>query len=346
VLVALAVGGAARSGFWNDAVRAQQAGVLPDHAARNRDCTSALIEPVWTRAGCTWNTADTGGAGRTDAIGTDTATGDTGGTGDSGAWVYLIGDSHADHFSEALIAATADIGRPLQIATSNGCPYTGLAMRRDGWSQSFTDRCRAMNHDLTEWLERRPAGTVVIANSNGYWQSSDHSFGPSSPDMDTAAGPGTSADTGTAAGPATLVFTADSDTKLELYRTATIELVDRLERAGHRVVLVHTVPFWVADPPWDPRRCSVFEITAGDCIEQASLAATLDQHPAARAALADAALASGALLIEPRDLLCGGSMCATSRDGVALYRDNTHLSTVASALIAPLFTAALTGPGT
>ena len=302
ILAALALGGATRAGFWNDDVSGMQQGLLPDHAAATRGCTSALLGPVWTDPNCTWNTDFTG------------------------EWVYLIGDSHADHFSEALIAATAATGRPLRIATTNGCPITSLPMLRADWPSAYTNGCRAANRDLPAWLEEQQAGIVVIANSNSYWQAANHAFAPRNPVLEAEA------------------LTADTNEKMELYRTGTIDLVERLQGAGHQVVLVHTVPYWATDPPWDPRRCSLSEIASDDCSRRATVASTYDQYPLARAALAGAAAASGAVLVEPRDLLCLDAVCTTSRDGVALYRDTTHLSAVASASVAALFTEVLATP--
>jgi len=297
IAVAIAVGGAARTGFWNDEVRAMQDAVLSDHAAYSNGCSNALLGPVWTASGCTWN------------------------DGADGKWVYLVGDSHADHLSEALIGAAAETARPLRIATSNGCPFTGLMMERADWPDAYNAGCQAMNRDLVDWLAGQPAGTVVISNTNSYFEASSHAFGPTLDEL-----------------------TSDTSAKVDAYRVATLSLVAILEQAGHDVVLVQPVPYWGGDPYWDPLRCSVFDIIGGHCADSTDLTATLEQRAGARRALDEAAAESGAQLVDLRDVLCPEGRCGTERNGVVLYRDNSHLSVGASTGTSPVFAVLLRTP--
>jgi hypothetical protein len=58
---------------------------------------------------------------------------------------------------------------------------------------------------------------------------------------------------------------------------------------------------------------------------------------AARAILADIAAGHHVVVLDAGDILCGGERCRVLEAGVPLYRDDNHLSTLGSVLIAPIF---------
>jgi peptidoglycan/LPS O-acetylase OafA/YrhL len=290
-----------RSGFGNDTVQSYQDDVLPAHEGSVRRCDSALTQDVWNWSTCAWQP--------------------TNGAAPDAPWVYLVGDSHADHLSEAMIAAADQLGRPLRIATVTACPMTGL-MTSHGEPRIYTDGCRDYNRDIVDFLATRAPGTVVISNSNVYWSLDEFSAGP---DADS--------------------LTNDTEVKRALYRTSMERLVRTLEDAGHQVLVVQTVPNWAADPTWEPLRCSIGDITGGDCRAEQPRSDTELQQAVERDLTRAAAEAAGGQAIEPRDALCPDGTCRTEANGTVLYRDYNHLSRSGSALLAPLFVAAISDPG-
>ena len=83
-----------RNAWWTPPVQDFGAAVVPIHMGRANGC--AGFSPLGTKAAdCTWDA---------DA---------------SGPPVYLVGDSNADHFSEGLEAASAELDRPFMTASTN-----------------------------------------------------------------------------------------------------------------------------------------------------------------------------------------------------------------------------------
>lgn len=286
-----------REGFGNSTVQAYQADILPAHSGAARGCDNSLLEPVWRSDTCTWRPASAPAA---DA-----------------PWLYLVGDSHADHFSETMLGVADTLGRPLRIATAQACPFTGVTVARGG-GQIFDIGCRDYNVELVDFLVEQPPGTVVISNSNAYWSSTD-----------SGAGYGDD-------------LTFDTEAKRRLLRESAEALVRRLEQAGHQVLVVHTVPDWSLDTVWAPLHCTLFDITGGDCRASMSLDESTAQRSIERELIREAVEAGGGTMIEARDVLCRDGVCPTERDGVILYRDDNHISRRAGEMLVPLFADTIT----
>lgn len=109
---------AARANYWMPAVDSRQKQVVVDHLGFQRGCD--LGRPLG-QAGelCSWNATS------------------------KGRPTYLVGDSNADQFTEAVLGATETLGRPLTIATSNGCPFVEIRYVRRSWSPDRNEACSA-----------------------------------------------------------------------------------------------------------------------------------------------------------------------------------------------------------
>ncbi|MFQ6172838.1 acyltransferase family protein [Oryzobacter sp. R7] len=230
--------------------------------------------------------------------------------------VHLVGDSHAGHYSDGVVAAARLDGRPTSATMSYSCPFVpGLAVSLD----TVTTDCRDRNDALLAELLAEPPGTVLVANADTYW--SDPRW--------VAAGPSGDA-------------TTDTDAKLSLLRTALSDTASRLRTAGHRVVLLQSVPLHV---DYRPERCTLSVIRAGECHDTVSLDSLTVGQGRVRVVLDEVATATGARAFDPWPLLCEGASCSTDRDGVALYRNWSHLSVAASRDLAPALLAVLGGAG-
>ena len=231
--------------------------------------------------------------------------------------VYLLGDSNAAQFVEALIDATATAHRPLLASTSSGCPL--LDVRMDGPAfPGYGPACLARNERLIGWLSEQPTGTVVLGASNDYWYETGWSV--TSPDGST---------------------TADHAGMLAAVRASMIRVVRKLEAAGHRVVLVQTIPHWVPPYAWDPLGCSLAQSLSG-CVQRMPVTYEQQRTADAHAMVRAVAKATDARLLDVTAQVCPKGECVTATRAMPVYRDSTHITVAMSHALAPQFYAALT----
>jgi hypothetical protein len=185
--------------------------------------------------------------------------------------------------------------------------------------------CRAYVAKTLDWLDAQPPSTVVLSASDRIWEGQSYEFEPS----------------GARGG------TPEAYAVLEEALESTVR---RIESAGHRVVLVQTVPQWGTISGrehrpyvWDPLECTTFDILAGVCQQSMPLSAALDQHSASRAAVTAVAERTGATVLDLFGRVCRADVCSTLQDDVLIYRDPTHISPGFSLMLAPEFIAVLEG---
>ena len=104
-------------------------------------------------------------------------------------------------------------------------------------------------------------------------------------------------------------------------------------------MLVQSVPL---HPGFAPSRCSVAAIRQGTCVDEVTVDSAEREQGPSRAVLQRVAQSTGASIVDPWVELCDPDrLCRTSRDGVALYRNWSHISVAASRVLAPAFAEAL-----
>jgi len=283
---------AANNGFWNSAIRDFSASVTPMHIGNAAGCNKSRAFNSPKARPCTWN-AD--------------ATGST---------IYLVGDSHADHLSEGIIAAAESTGHPVRVATANSCPFYDTFLKSTAEPHS---PCRAFVQDTLTYLEKQPPGIVVISSSSVYWNSRVFSAGPTPDSM-----------------------TRDRAAKREALTAGLESSVKRLQASGHQVVLVQDVPYFSKPLTSDPQQFSAIRIASGSNLAVTMPVAQANANEsAARQAFTDVAERNGATLIDLRDFFCPNALCSTQLDGMYLYRDEGHISISASEALAGTFATAL-----
>ncbi len=80
----------------------------------------------------------------------------------AGLPIYMVGDSNAEQFSEALVGAGKDLDRPVSITTASACPFL--------IDFEINSRCETYIQNTIEWLSSQQPASVVIAMSSGYGQ--------------------------------------------------------------------------------------------------------------------------------------------------------------------------------
>ena len=296
---------AEKLGLFPHDVEIAVADVLALHAPSQRGCftagpyTSALVGQ------CGWN------------------------LGAKGPPIYLVGDSDAWQFSEAVITAGKQLNRPVWILTAPSCAMiVGMRISRVGDSRYFNGpqngnewaHCPSYVAYTMEWLRRATPGTVIIAMLDQKWWDPSvrielaHSRSSTSPSE-----------------------------KASVLEKGLIDTITLIERSAHHVILVQSIPTYRNPRPiWDPRMCSFLAIRRGNCSRETPERFIDNLQRLSRAAFANAARETNSSVLDLREWLCDSQVCSTKKDGVNLYSDATHLTVSASAGLAPKFVAVLT----
>lgn len=277
VVLAALLGFASGRAFWSESLAEHQAAVLDPH----QGCHGyvPLVDP--TVGDCTLNGLATGRP------------------------IYLVGDSHAQHFSEAVLAAGESLGRPVVISTATNCPVVGLELRYLSGTEAHNSGCSSFSGGTLDYLVGAAPGVVVLSASDRYW-------------TDAAWSIGVTADT----------MTTSTDTKLRIARVATEGTVRLLQDVGHDVVLVEDVPRWTGVDEWTPANCGLISLQSsiGSCERRMPVVRAQARQGAARVVLEEVATATGAGLVDPWARLCLEGWCSTHRRGIPNYRDSNHIT--------------------
>lgn len=238
--------------------------------------------------------------------------------------IYLAGDSDAWHFAEAAIDAGQALGRPVSVVTTSSCPLVEGLELRGGKSRFFPggligpdefSHCHEYVAATLAWLKQARPGTVFLAALDEYWW--DDGVGMRMPDGS--------------------VSNSESEKLAELTAqlTSTVKL---LQGAGHRVVLVQTIPTYRNPGPiWDPHTCTYADLMAQRCKREVPLRTIDEIQRPSRQAIVDVGKSTGAEILDFRDYFCTAEACSTEHGGLPQYLDATHLNVKASRALAPFF---------
>lgn len=241
----------------------------------------------------------------------------------AGVPVYLIGDSIADHYSEALIGASAALDRPLYMVTAPGCPAYPVILNVPGVAEPFDATldglCKPYIDGTLDWLDGKAPGLVIMgANDVNWWA------------------PSRAVDPEEYMGPKSDALIAENKRALVEGMSSTVA---RLIKAGHSVAISEAPPSYrFPEPAWLPGKCTVAAILADACRTSASTAAMDELQGVSRDAIEEVAASYGSVVLDPRDFFCPNGTCTTSHGDIQLYRDDIHLSVQASELLIPWFT--------
>lgn len=306
--VGLAAG--ARTSWGNEEVAQMQTQVGAVHAAAKNHCDDAATASSIDESGCQWNASPNGSQ--------------------NGPHVYLVGNSVAAMYSEALIGATRTIDIPLTIDTSHGCFSEGQSDDRD-CSDNF-------DNTINRLIQRQP-GVVVMSST---W---DLGLYGGDADVD----------------PATKTSNRE---KVQFLISSLTQAIMRLRGAGDEVVIVLPTPrfFHTSTPgkyaaypdPFLPRQdahSSLWRTT--DC---SSLVAQSDpsacgatvpkaEEDAAQErtleALKQVAETTGSVTLDLRDRFCPAGVCRTNIGDRWMFEDGVHITVDESEALAPTFASLL-----
>ncbi|QKV18783.1 acyltransferase family protein [Oricola thermophila] len=230
--------------------------------------------------------------------------------------VWLLGDSHADHWEPGFAAFAARAGMSGVLYSANSTlPMVGLEQVFDGKPYPVAETWRRA---LPDMFGSRPALVVLAARWSVYYDTrqflrpqAKRWFARHSPDE-----------------------ALDIATSRAAIETALVGTIGRLQAAGHRVVLLGQVP--------------EYGLSQVDCARQAfekggdpaacgpSNEAVRDRLEPAHAMLQRVVDETGARLVLPHAMLCGADDCRVTLGDVYLYRDSNHLNAEGSRRVVDL----------
>jgi peptidoglycan/LPS O-acetylase OafA/YrhL len=292
--------------YWSPQVQRMQA-TQELHAGVSAGCMLSAGPEVPVQPDCEWNSEGTG------------------------APIYLIGDSIADHYSEALIGASEIVDRPLFIRTAAGCPAYRVFLKEPKSPEivdvTELEGCTPYSDGVLWRLDNTTPGLVIMgARDISWWSPTDV--------IDPALLTGSKAEIAAKR----VRFAAEADAKEEALTSALVSTVDRLHAAGHQVAIVQSPPSYrIPAPAWLPMSCSVSSIIAENCGRSVPLAEMDVLQRRTRETIVRSAALSGATVLDLRDYFCPDDVCVTRLDGSNLYLDDIHISVEASKNLVPLF---------
>jgi peptidoglycan/LPS O-acetylase OafA/YrhL len=296
-----------RDGDRQPAIKDELQAISALHAAQTRGCFSEGPFNQRSTLDCVWDSRQ------------------------AGTPIYLVGDSNAAQFSEAVIRAGATLGRPVRIFTTPSCPlianltismvHTDELLPPDVAPTEF-DHCPGYVDYTLQWLTHAPPGTVVMASLDQYWWD---------PNLSASLARGSAS--------------RDPAVKAALMQTGLETTISRLRAAGQNVVIVQSIPTFRDPPPiWDPRTCNATAVEHDACSRQLPRAVIDALQHDSREAVQHAAAAAGATVLDLRDDFCDRVECSTTRDGTLVYSDAAHITVAESQQLGPQFSRAIGSP--
>jgi hypothetical protein len=236
--------------------------------------------------------------------------------------VYLVGDSTAAQYANAIHESLTASGRSLTVAVHPGCPFLGTKPYTIKGSVFEDDvECQKANLEFRKILSSSTPGLVVLASSSVPFYSSNRAVGvgnqPPSREMERKA------------------------VDLEIGLGG---LIDSLQAEGHSVTVIQSTPeFFVREgdyaplDQWRPSNCSGLSLLDVDenCGTFRSIGQLDVYQGMSRAAIAAATRARSIRLLDPRSTLCLNSDCPTNRGNLWMFRDGVHLSQTGVELMGP-----------
>ena len=228
------------------------------------------------------------------------------------AHVLVWGDSHALHLAPGLMANKT----PTLLAAKESCPpIPGLTKVSSRFVRG--DNCLRTNAAIFQAaLGDKDIDTIVIAARWAFYARTTR-FG---------------AEKGSRA------FLVEEDgrglsvesSQLRLSRFLVAQ-VEALRRGGKRVVIIGQTP----EMGFDASRCVSMQNASGKPLDVCDRARSdVDVRQESLSGLFASLERAGAMVIDPRDVLCDARLCHGAIDRLGLYRDDNHLSATGSALVA------------
>lgn len=231
--------------------------------------------------------------------------------------VYLLGDSNAGHFVDAVTEAGRRLDRPVVVTTTNACPFLDVSLDRLDKAADWDGACRDFVQGTLKYLTSdAERGTVIVSNVDTYWDEGGYAIG-ATPDA----------------------ISVEPANKLIALHDGLTRTVETLHHAGHEVLLVQTIPRWAGEDTWATAGCTVARIRDDGCEQFMPIERAIGRQGAVRVVVTDVAAETGTAVFDPWPVLCPTPVCSTNHpDGFPrYYRDGIHVSVLQGGAMAPRF---------
>ncbi len=241
--------------------------------------------------------------------------------------IYLVGDSNADQFTEGLSIAAKRRNHPLSIFAFGGCPLADIEFLDAKSGKPWRTGCGQFKAAAMQWLDTAKPGLVFISSADFYMR--DASISAMSN------------------GPEAAMSQAE---KLNLYVAGLTRTIEQLKGAGHKVVLIETIPNFrletevQSERSWlAVNRCSSFLLWRNGCLRVGgeSFASVAKRQGEIWAGTTALATSVGVGKLDFREQLCPSGQCLVQRGEVAIYRDPGHITVDQSEALADAFERAI-----
>lgn len=230
-------------------------------------------------------------------------------------WSDLVvwGDSHGMSVLPGLDTWLSDRSLSARALVNEGCPpLPGIV--RQGTAREIAD-CMALNEQMLQWLEESAPKIVVLVSRWRIVRSSRRTPGESGKPMLFRAKHPELSDLGQA----------------EVFDRLLDDLLIRLGKAGHQIVIVENVPEIGAHVP---QAMVVADLWGRTLKSPLTTADHLDRTAEIHQVLRDFSERHGIILRDPAQLLCQ-ERCAIRHGDDLLYKDDDHLSVAGAHLLVP-----------
>jgi hypothetical protein len=227
-------------------------------------------------------------------------------------------------WATALPGAGHQLNRPVTISTFNGCAFLGASWSDE--SEAKREQCRGYVDGTLRWLDRSPPGVVVIGISDSLWVAPH-----------------------VAVGQTRATESEDPQTKARYLASDFSSVVNRLRRAGQKVMIMQPIPKPIRLEGgeikllFDPERCSVFAVVERGCPQPVESSLELEDKMQAvpRQTISSLSTRPGVGMLDLRSFFCRRGQCSTHRGDVLLYRDAGHITVQTSRALAGIFSDAI-----
>jgi peptidoglycan/LPS O-acetylase OafA/YrhL len=283
LLIPVAVGFVSRASFWSADVSMFNEYVKPAHLSNAKGCGQGFVPISSDDKFCTWNAES------------------------RGRQIYLIGDSNADHISEALVEAAKITNNPVQIITKGGCSFLGMS-----WS-NVNDReaakCLKFIDETMKLMSSSPSGLVIIGLSDSIWRDLGK----------LAVGSNRSSET------------KDFSISFNYLLNDFVGKINSLKDSGHHVLLILPAPKFMTEDNrllFDYTQCSSLGIILQNC--PIVVTTTLEYQERfqshARGAIFKAAAFTNSRTLDLLTIICKDGDCLNIKNKEILYKDAGHLT--------------------
>ena len=229
----------------------------------------------------------------------------------TGAPIYLVGDSNSAIYADALMGLAEESGRPLILRAAALCPF--IEIRRLSVHGSAADKaCQDFYARTVEEIAAAQGGTVVIAESSGYWYETNLQIEAVASEGSTAEG-----------------------SRSEVLSRGLESTVKRLQAEGNQVVLV--TPNYQFDRVVSLEKCTNIGLITGACPGSLAESEAEPGQVEAKSSVSAVGAQLGIPVIDVADLQCPEGSCGPSSNGMPTYIDASHMSPSLLALASARF---------